>query len=53
MKKKTTNNNILSYSMQIAMLGKLLAQGLINSKEYQNIKSDLMRAYSITSDLTI
>lgn len=53
MKKKTMNNNILRYSMQIAMLGQLLAQGLIDSKEYQCIKSDLMRAYNITSDLTI
>lgn len=39
--------------MQIAMLGQLLVQGLIDSKEYQFIKSDLMRAYSIKSDLAI
>jgi len=54
MKKKTTNNDkIMSYSMQLAMLGQLLAQGLINSKEYNRTKSDLMQDYGVTSDLTI
>ena len=34
------------------MLGQLLAQGLIDSKEYSRVKSDLMKDYGIISDLT-
>lgn len=55
MTKKTQGDKVdklTKYSLQIAMLGQLLAQGLINSKEYQRAKSDLMRDYSIKSDLT-
>lgn len=39
--------------MQLAMLGQLLAQGVIDSKEYNRVKSDLMKDYGVTSDLTI
>lgn len=55
MVKKTQGDKdgkLTKYSLQIAMLGQLLAQGLIDSKEYQRAKSDLMRDYSIKSDLT-
>lgn len=45
-------DKLTKYSLQIAMLGQLLAQGLINNKEYQRAKSDLMRDYGVTSDLT-
>lgn len=55
MEKKTTDekaDKIIRYSMQLAMLGQLLAKGLIDSKEYQRVKSDLMRDYRVTYDLT-
>ena len=39
--------------MQLAMLGQLLAQGLIDNREYGRVKSGLMKDYDITSDLTI
>lgn len=55
MAKKTQgdkDDKLTKYSLQIAMLGQLLAQGLIDSKEYNRVKSDLMRDYSIKSDLT-
>ena len=47
------NDKLIRYSTQLAMLGQLLAQGLVDSKEYNLVKSDLMRAYNIISDLTI
>jgi hypothetical protein len=56
MKKKTADDKadkLTKYSLQVAMLGQLLAQGLIDSKEYQRAKNDLMKAYKVISDLTI
>lgn len=51
---KTNNkaNDIMRYSMQLAMLGQLLAQGLIDSREYGRTKQTLMQDYGVTSDLT-
>lgn len=51
---KTANkaDNIMRYSTQLAMLGQLLAQGLIDSKEYGRTKQTLMQDYGVTSDLT-
>lgn len=45
-------NNILRYSMQIAMLKQLLVNKLINKIEYFRIKDELMKDYNISSDLT-
>lgn len=45
-------NNILRYSMQIAMLQQLLVEKLINQIEYHKIKNGLMKDYKISSDLT-
>lgn len=55
MVKGVTKNNdkLMRYSMQLAMLGQLLAQGLIDNKEYSNTKQTLMKDYGVTSDLTI
>ena len=46
-------DEILKYSMQIAMLKQLLRKELINEKEYENIKQKLMEEYKIVSDLVI
>lgn len=45
-------DKLTKYSLQIAMLGHLLAQGLIVKKEYDKVKSTLMQDYGIKSDLT-
>ena len=49
---RTLSNNILRYSMQIAMLKQLLVKKLINKIEYYKIKDELMKDYKISSDLT-
>ena len=46
-------DEILKYSMQIAMLKQLLRKELINEKEYEKIKKKLMEAYNSVSDLVI
>ena len=46
-------DEILKYSMQIAMLKQLLRKELINEKEYEKIKKNLMEEYKIVSDLVI
>ena len=46
-------DEILKYSMQIAMLKQLLRKELINEKEYEKIKKKLMEEYKIVSDLVI
>ena len=46
-------DEILKYSMQIAMLKQLLIKELINEKEYEKIKKKLMEEYKIVSDLVI
>ena len=46
-------DEILKYSMQIAMLKQLLRKELINEKEYEKIKKKLMEEYKILSDLVI
>lgn len=45
-------DKLMRYSMQLAMLGQLLAQGLIDNREYGRTKQTLMQDYGITSDLT-
>ena len=47
------DDEILKYSMQIAMLKQLLGKELINEKEYEKIKKKLMEEYKIVSDLVI
>lgn len=46
-------DEILKYSMQIAMLKQLLIKKLINEKEYKKIKKELMKEYGVLSDLVI
>ena len=46
-------DEILKYSMQIAMLKQLLRKELINEKEYEKRKKKLMEEYKIVSDLVI
>lgn len=44
--------DILEYSIQLAMLRQLLSGKLINKQEYFKIKKLLMEKYKISSDLT-
>lgn len=46
-------DEILKYSMQIAMLKQFKIKELINEKEYEKIKKKLMEEYKIVSDLVI
>ena len=46
------NERIIRYSMQLAMLKQLLSKQLISNKEYQLIKSKLMKDYGVVSDIT-
>ncbi|RHT98757.1 conjugal transfer protein [Lachnospiraceae bacterium AM26-1LB] len=46
-------DEILKYSMQIAMLKQLLNKKLIDEKEYEKIKKELMKEYGVLSDLVI
>ena len=46
-------DEILKYSMQIAMLKQLLIKKLNNEKEYEKIKKELMKEYGVLSDLVI
>ncbi len=43
--------NLLQYSMQVAMLEQLLSQKLITKEEYALIKQKLMRDYKVISNL--
>lgn len=45
-------NDILEYSIQLAMLRQLLIEKLIDKREYFKIKEVLMKKYNISSDLT-
>ena len=45
------DDEILKYSMQIAMLKQLLNKKLIDEKEYEKIKKELMKEYGVLSDL--
>ena len=40
-------DEILKYSMQIAMLKQLLIKKLINENEYEKIKKELMKEYGV------
>ena len=44
--------DLLEYSIQLAMLRQLLNEKLINKQEYFKIKKLLMEKYKISSDLT-
>ena len=44
--------DILEFSIQLAMLRQLLSEKLINKQEYFKIKKVLMKKYNISSDLT-
>lgn len=44
--------DLLRYSMQLAMLKQLLSKSLLTEKEYNLIKSQLMKDYNISSDIT-
>lgn len=45
-------NNLLDYSIQLAMLTHLKRKNLINESEFQKIKSELMKDYNVVSDFT-
>ena len=45
-------NDLVHYSVQLAMLSELMARKLINLKEYELLKHDLMKTYHIVSDLS-
>ncbi|NLD18271.1 MAG: conjugal transfer protein [Tissierellia bacterium] len=45
-------NEVLEYSIQLAMLRQLLLEKLIDKREYFKIKEVLMKKYNISSDLT-
>ena len=47
------DDEILKYSMQIAMLKKEKKKKLIDEKEYEKIKKELMKEYGVLSDLVI
>ena len=44
---------LIAYSMQLAMLSKLLNVGMISKDEYCKVKNRLMKDYKIVSDLNI
>ncbi len=44
--------DILEYSIQLAMLRQLLIENLIDKREYFKIKEVLMKKDNISSDLT-
>lgn len=46
------NKNLISYSMQLAMLKSLLVRKLISEEEYKKVKKGLMKDYKIVSDIT-
>ena len=46
-------DEILKYSMQIAMLKQLMIKKLINEKEYEQIRKELLKEYGVLSDLVI
>lgn len=45
-------NNLLDYSIQLAMLTHLKRKNLISECEFKKIKSDLMKDYNVESDFT-
>ena len=45
-------DQVLEYSIQLAMLRQLLSEKLINKQEYFKIKKLLMEKYNFSSDLT-
>lgn len=49
---KAYQNKLLRYSMELSLLIQLLKCNQITDKEYQKIKSKLMKEYHILSDLT-
>ncbi len=46
------NKKLISYSMQLSMLKKLLVRKLISEEEYKKVKKGLMKDYKIASDIT-
>ena len=44
--------DLILYSMQIAMLKQLLTRKLISEEEYRTVKNKLMKDYNIISDIT-
>ncbi len=45
--------SLIRYSLQLAMLSKLLGNQLISQAEYTKIRSKLMNKYGILSEITI
>ena len=45
-------NDLMNYSVQLAILSELMARKLISLKEYELLKHDLMNTFHIVSDLS-
>ena len=45
------NTNLLTYSMELSMLTRLLNSNLLTEVEFNKIKQELMREYNIVSDM--
>lgn len=45
-------NNLLDYSIQLAMLTQLRGKDLISDSEFKKIKGELMKDYNVVSDFT-
>ncbi len=50
---KLEANTVLRYSLQLAMLSKLLSNELITKSEYEKIRSKLMEKYNVISEISI
>ena len=49
----TGDNAIIRYSLQLAMLSRLLSNQLITRSEYKKVRSKLMEKYNVISELSI
>jgi len=47
------DNAIIRYSLQLAMLSRLLSNELITRSEYEKVRSKLMDKYSVISEIWI
>jgi len=47
------DNAIIRYSLQLAMLSRLLSNELITRTEYEKVRSKLMEKFSVTSEIWI
>lgn len=48
-----SRNQLVNYSLQLAMLRRLLGKNLISRFEYDKIRSKLKKKYDVLSELTV